>query len=127
MAYLNKYPGGQDLVQRLMALKRQSQITGQVNPDYAPIVQASLADTRQKNYQDAMLGLQERGLTTKEKAQAAQESQFAQTLAFQKQTMEDQISAANQANVKNWIGTGAGLGLGATYLYTDPMKKYRRY
>jgi len=64
-----------------MAMKRQAQIAGLVNPDLAPIVAESLADTREKNYRDAQLGLQEQAGTLAQRKQAAQESQFAAELA----------------------------------------------
>ncbi len=112
----NYYPGGQDLVTRLLALKRQSQLTGQVNPDVAGVVQGSLADQRNRTYQDAMLGLQEKGMALKQTVQTAQESQFGQALALKKQEMEDQIAAANRARVLSWINTGVGAGLLGGYL-----------
>jgi hypothetical protein len=64
-----------------MAMKRQAQITGQVNPDLAPIVAESLADTREKNYRDAVIGLQEQSGTLAQRKQAAQEAQFATEMA----------------------------------------------
>jgi hypothetical protein len=64
-----------------MAMKRQAQVAGLVNPDLAPIVAESLADTREKNYRDAQLGLQEQAGTLAERKQAAQESQFAAEMA----------------------------------------------
>ena len=78
---MQRYPGSQDLVSRLMAMKRQAQITGQVNPDLAPIVAESLADTREKNYRDAVIGLQEQAGILAQRKQAAQEAQFATEMA----------------------------------------------
>lgn len=132
---IRRYPGtNNDLVQQLLAMKNQAQITGQVNPDYAPFVQTSLADTRERNYRDAMMGLQEKGLTLAQRKQAAQEEQFNQALnqdtahfsdnlALQRQIMADEIDAAKKANVYNWINTGLGAGLMGGYLYNKGRKR----
>jgi hypothetical protein len=133
---IRRYPGqNQDLVQQLLQLKNQAAITGQVNPDYAPIVQASLADTRDANYKDFMLGLQEQGQALAEKKQASQEvqanqllsqkgQQFSESLAMEKQNMADQIAAANRARTMGYINTGLGAGLAGAYLYGyDPSKR----
>jgi aminopeptidase N len=137
--YLKRYPGeNSDLVQRLIQAKNQAQITGQVNPDLAPIVAGTLADQRDANYKDSMLGLQERGLTLAQQKQAAQENQFAQSLAqgnsqftseldFQKKNTEDLIAAANRARIQGYINTGLGAALAGTQLATYDPNKYRRY
>jgi hypothetical protein len=132
-------PGNQDLIKRLMALKAQAQLTGQVNPNIAGVVQGSLEDQRNRAYQDAMLGISEKAQALKEKSQTAQENQFAQllaqkgqqftdTLGFTKQTTNDQIAAANQARTMGYINTGLGAALGAGYLYYDPynLRRNRR-
>src|SRR5574344_1724235 len=120
---IRRYPGtNQDLVARLLALKNQAQIMGQVKPDYAPVVAASLANTREGNFKDAMMELQERGLALAQKKQAAQAEQFNQnlalenqkfsdSLAFQKQTMADQMAAADRARKMGYLNTGLGAGL----------------
>jgi len=135
---IRRYPGAnQDLVQQLMALKNQAQVTGQVKPDYAPLVQANLADTREQNYRDAMIGLQEKGLTLAQQKELAQENQFNQTLAqkgsqftglldLQKQTMADQIAAADRARTMGYVNTGLGAALAGGYLYNYDPKNPRR-
>jgi hypothetical protein len=106
-----------------------------VNPDLAPVVAGSLADEREQNYRDAMLGIQERGQATREKAQGAQETQFAsslaqrgsqfgENLAFEKQSMADQIDAANRARTMGYVNLGLGSALGAGYLATAKPANY---
>lgn len=127
--YMTTSPGNQDIIKRLMALKAQAQLTGQVNPDIAGVVQGSLADERERAYRDAMLGISEKGLTLAQAKQAAQESQFTQslaqggqqfadTLALHKQMTEDEIKAAKRRRTMDWINMGVGTGLMGTYLAT---------
>jgi len=133
MNYLKRYPGDQDIVQRFLEMKRQAQMKGVVNPDYAPVVQGSLADERERRFKDAMLGLQEKGQTLAEQKQTAQENQFNQLLAqkglqynqgldLQRQLTEDQISAANRAREKDWLNLALGTGLAGGYLLTNKRR-----
>jgi len=145
---MQRYPGSQDLVSRLMAMKRQAQITGLVNPDLAPIVAESLSDTREKNYKDAMLGLQEQAGTLAQRKQAAQETQFAaemaqrgtqfdqataqknqqfaDTLAFQQGLVNNEMSQAERMRRNDWLKLGLGGALTGAYLYADPYNLRRR-
>jgi hypothetical protein len=130
-------PGNQDLIKRLMALKAQAQLTGQVNPNIAGVVQGSLEDQRQRASQDAMLNLSEQSMALKEKAQGAQESQFAQLLAqkggqftskldLERQMTDDQIASANRKRTMDYVNTGVGAALGGAYLYYDPYNLRKR-
>jgi hypothetical protein len=122
---IRRYPGtNNDLVQQLLAMKNEAQVRGIVNPDYAPLVQASMAGAREADYKDKMLGLQEKGLTLAQQKETAQQNQFAQSLALHKEIMGNEISAADRARMMGWGNMALGAGLTGAYLYGyDPSKR----
>lgn len=112
----------QRLFQNLQGTRRQQSLTGNYQSGYAQTYapyDAYFANARQGAKESKGLALQERGVVTAEKAQAAQASQFAQSLAQRESEFGQQQSMYNKAlsQQDKWakIGLGAqALGAGAT-------------